>query len=90
MGVYSEVWPVSGQPFNLGCDHVGYTPQFDVSSCQWKGVSAIREQFPRYHGICSQCQQRVTVYASYEHYKAVEGWHWPVVSSAPVNYDYWC
>ena len=71
--IISEVWPRSGQPIDLSCDHRPHWPKFEAAVCAGWPPERIRETYPRFDGTCSLCQQRVRIYASQDHGEML-GW----------------
>lgn len=51
-----------------GCKHESVLPKFDWEVAQTMTPYEVRKQFPRFSGVCPDCDEKVIVYASYEHY----------------------
>jgi hypothetical protein len=77
----AETWARPGEPINTRCDHHPHVPVFRPETCRFDTVEQIRAKFPSYNSTCSLCKQRVRLWASSEHRRALDEWKPP----APVE-----
>lgn len=52
------------------CEHEKCAPRWDAEAARSMDSHEVRTNFPRFSGVCPDCQQRVIVYASFEQYIA--------------------
>lgn len=50
------------------CKHESCTPEFDPELAKGLSSSEVQRKFPRFDGVCPDCQGLVIVYASAAHY----------------------
>ena len=61
----------NGHPYgnpNSMCKHEAVQPTFDNEAAAGLDEHEVRKRWPRFSGRCSECGQRVILYASAEHY----------------------
>ena len=85
--LYSEIHHKPGTAVNLDCPHTPHRPCFNASACAKQTAEQVRASFPRFDGVCTQCAQRVTLYASLEHYQKGEWADYVPPPPPPDNWD---
>ena len=69
---YNEVHHKPGAAVNPDCPHTPHLPRFNVDACAKQTAKQARASYPRFDGVCTQCGQHVTLYASMDHYQRGE------------------
>jgi hypothetical protein len=55
-------------PAATACAHPKCTPPFDEAAAKGASASEVRKRWPRFDGVCPDCNERVLGYASSMHY----------------------
>jgi len=58
----------SGPHTDPKCDHNSSVPEFDEVASFGLEEKEIRRRWPRFFGICPDCQERVILYANEKHF----------------------
>lgn len=67
VGKFSQIPGRSTRPIDK-CEHGRCRPQFDAGAARGLSDQEVRRRWPRFEGVCSECGERVIVYASAEHF----------------------
>ena len=66
--------PVSGASAIIDCPHGPHVPRVAVSALDFLTPQQVRERYPMFDSVCTQCKQRVQMWAGMAHFMA-GGWH---------------
>ena len=53
---------------SMGCPHTACQPDFDEEGSRDCSAAEVRKRWPRFHGTCPRCGERLILYASALHY----------------------
>lgn len=53
------------------CQHESVMPEFDPEDAENLSYEEVLKKYPRFHGVCPDCNQQVILYASAAHFAAV-------------------
>ena len=67
----AEVWPLSSGAAIIECSHSIHVPKYEPETCKYQSPEWIREHYPAYQSICSMCKQRIRLWASIAHMRAL-------------------
>ena len=67
----AEVWPLSAGAAIIDCAHAPHQPLFSLDACRYQSTEWVRAHYPSYQSLCSVCHQRVRLWASIAHMRAL-------------------